>query len=235
MNDKVSTGTKVLDTLLNGGFEKGIITTFYGEAGSGKSNIMTIATMNAASYKKVIFVDTEGGFSIERAAQISKDYKKLLKNIIIIAPTSFEEQKKVLKEIKTIIEREKIALIAFDSIAMLYRLKLGSQEEISATNREMAEQLRTLSELARKNNIPVIVTNQVYTSFKTGDVAMVGGDLLKYWSKCIVKLEKYTSAIRKATVIKHRSIPTSRVAHFEIIDSGLKEIKEPKKKFSLFN
>ena len=235
MNDKVSTGTKVLDTLLNGGFEKGIITTLYGEAGSGKSNIMIISTMNSASYKKVAFVDTEGGFSVERASQISKDYKQILKNIIVVAPTSFEEQKKALEEIKTIVKHEKIALIAVDSIAMLYRLKRGSQEEISETNREMAEQLRTLSEIARKNDIPVVVTNQVYTSFKTGDVNMVGGDLLKYWSKCIIKLEKHNNAIRKATIIKHRSLPTNKSIYFEIVDSGLKEIKEPKKRFSLFN
>ena len=58
---------------------------------------------------------------------------------------------------------------------MLYRLELGeaitSKEEgrISEVNRKLAEQLRTLNEIARKENIPVIVTNQVYSLFTKED------------------------------------------------------------------
>ena len=44
--------------------------------------------------------------------------------------------------------------------------------------------------ITRKNKIPVIVTNQVYSSFDDKDkVNMVGGDILKYSSKTLVELK----------------------------------------------
>ena len=41
--ERVSTGAIVLDSLLGGGLERGIITTLFGPAGSGKSNIAMLS------------------------------------------------------------------------------------------------------------------------------------------------------------------------------------------------
>jgi len=236
MLDKLSTGSQILDSLLNGGFEKGIITTLYGPAGSGKSNICMLATLGVVNQgKKVVFVDTEGGFSAERVQQLErKNFRGVMKNILLLNPTKFEEQKKIFQKLNDTVNAEKVGLIVVDSIAMLYRLQKGSEEEIRVTNREMANQLAILSEIARKKTIPVLVTNQVYADFNSKDFKMVGGDLLKYWSKCIIKLEALESGIRKASISKHRSIAEGKSACFEIVESGLREAQEPKKKFSLF-
>ncbi len=235
MNDKVSTGAETIDSLLCGGFEKGIISTLFGPAGSGKSNLAIMMALAVANQgKKVVFVDTEGGFSTERMSQLDKNYKQLLKNILILNPTTFEEQKKIFSKLRDAVNGEKVGLIVVDSIAMLYRLQKGSDEEIRTTNKELANQLAILSEIARKKNLAVLVTNQVYADFENkNDVRMVGGDLLKYWSKCIVKLDT-VAGVRRVSIFKHRSIPEGKSAYFEIVESGLKEAPEPKKKFSLF-
>lgn len=236
MIDKIPSGSTAIDKLLAGGFERGIITTVYGPAGSGKSNISMLATLKVArTGKKVVFVDTEGSFSLERFAQLDEiNSASYLKNILILNPSTFEEQKKVFSKLRDTINSEKVGLVIVDSIAMLYRLQKGS-EEIQITNKEMANQLALLSEIARKKNIPVLVTNQVYADFeKPNDFRMVGGDLLKYWSKCIVKLEITESGQRKASIYKHRSLPPGNPVFFEIINAGLKEVSEQKKKFSLF-
>ena len=85
---KISSGSTDLDEWLAGGYENDIITTLYGPAGSGKTNLCLIAAANLASQgKKVIFIDTEGGFSIERLKQIAGEngeYEKVLKNLIYI-------------------------------------------------------------------------------------------------------------------------------------------------------
>ena len=156
--DKVSFGTPVLDKLL-GGLERGIITTFFGHAGSGKSNIsMLTALAIAAQGKKVVFIDTENSLSAERIKQIEPQrHKVILKNIIILEPTNFSEQKKFFSQLNELCAMEKPELIVVDSIVMLYRLQLGTEEDIHTTNREMANQLATLSEIARKRNIPVFV------------------------------------------------------------------------------
>lgn len=234
---KLSTGSKPIDDLLKGGMEKGVITTLYGESGSGKSNICILAALTSTKQaKKVIYVDTEGGFSAERASQLfPRDYKQLIENIIFLNPTSFEEQKTAFDQLKDAAASGQLGLVVVDSIAMLYRLKLGSSEEAIEVNRELARQLRILSEIARKADIPILVTNQVYSDFKKeGDVKMVGGDLLKYWSKAIVKLKKEEGSVCSASIYKHRSLPAGDTTYFEIKNSGLVDSTKPKKKFKLF-
>ena len=243
---KLSTGSKIIDSLLDGGLEPGIITTLFGPASSGKSNIAMLAAINAAEQgKKVLFIDTEGSFSAERVKQLNKNYEILLKNIVIANPTNFVEQKNYFKKLMDAANHEKAGLIVVDSIVMLYRLQ-KAEEDISTTNQELASQLAILSEVARKKQIPVLVTNQVYADFRKTEnrgpktensFRMVGGDLLKYWSKCIVKLEALDAGVRRASIYKHRSLPEGKLVHFEIKEQGLEEAQEPKqekKGFRLF-
>ena len=235
--DKLSTGSKPLDILLNGGYEKGVITTLYGESGSGKSNVCMLSALTAtAQAKKVVYVDTEGGFSTERASQLfPQGYEKLIENIIFFNPTSFAEQKTSFDQIKDAAAQGRLGLIVVDSIVMLYRLAKGPDKAVSQVNQELARQLRILSEIARKYDVPVLVTNQVYADFNNPEnVRMVGGDLLKYWSKAIVRLRKEDGSICAAAIYKHRSLPNGKTVYFEIKNGGLIEAKKPKKKFKLF-
>jgi DNA repair protein RadB len=77
-----------------------------GPPGCGKTNLCLIACCSQAKKgNKIIFVDTEGGFSVERVKQlVGEDYKKILENILLLEPKSFEEQKKnqgVLQKLKS--------------------------------------------------------------------------------------------------------------------------------------
>ena len=49
---RVSSGVKVLDNLLNGGYELDAITTIYGPAGSGKTNLALLAALEVAKQGK---------------------------------------------------------------------------------------------------------------------------------------------------------------------------------------
>lgn len=237
---RISAGSFDLNKFLFGGYETDIITTLYGPGGSGKSNFCILtATSQAKKGNKVIFIDTEGGFSVDRFKQIHQGTKEeieaSLQNILILKPTSFKEQQKAFQQMLTHVKKESISLIIIDSIAMLYRLELGDaisandSEKISQVNRNLANQLRTLNEIARKQNIPVIVTNQVYATFTQNHedkdterrVSMVGGDLLKYWSKCLIELQNHYGK-RKLILKKHRSLPIKELP-FEIISAGIRK------------
>jgi len=237
---KISAGSYDLNKFLFGGYETDIITTIYGPGGSGKSNFCILtATSQARKGNNVIFIDTEGGFSVDRFRQIHRGTKEEverdLQNVLILKPTSFKEQQKAFEQMLSYVKKGDISLIIIDSIAMLYRLELGEaissndSEKISEVNRKLANQLRTLSEISRKQNIPIIVTNQVYSSFtqtkKDHDaerrVSMVGGDLLKYWSKCLIEL-KNNYGKRKLVLRKHRSLPIKELT-FEIINTGIRK------------
>lgn len=245
---KISSGSYELNKFLFGGYETDIITTLYGPGGSGKSNLAIVcAVSQAKKQNKVIFIDTEGGFSTERFKQIHQgdkvEIEKDLQNILLLKPTSFTEQQAAFNQMLKHVKNQTISLIIIDSIAMLYRLELGGaiesedKEEISKVNRQLANQLRTLNEIARKQNIPVIITNQVYSKFEpifqptnqpnanqptpAKQVSMVGGDLLKYWSKCLIELKSY-SGKRQLILKKHRSLPEKSLP-FEIIKTGIRK------------
>lgn len=227
--EKLPSGSKILDRMLSGGYDKDIITTIYGPAGSGKTNLALLCAINVArNNKKVIYIDTEGSFSLDRLRQIALDYKKILGRMIFLRPTSFEEQKKDFERLKDIIN-DKIGLIIIDTIAMLYRVELGTSEDVYEVNRELGKQLSYLSEIARKKQIPVLVTNQVYSDFENKDkIKIVGGDLLKYGSKCLIELQITPSNNRRAILRKHRSIAEEKEILFKIVETGVIGTKEGK-------
>ncbi|MBU0667275.1 MAG: DNA repair and recombination protein RadB [Nanoarchaeota archaeon] len=229
MENKISTGTAILDWLLEGGYEKDVLTTIYGPAGSGKTNICLLCLANIPKDKKAIYIDTEGSFSVTRFKQITDDYENILKRVIFLKPTNFEEQKNCFSELKSFVN-EKISLIILDSVAMLYRLELGKSKDVYTVNRELGLQLSLLIEIARKKLIPVLITNQVYADFENKNkVNLVGGDILKYQSKCLIELQKVGS-FRKAILRKHRSLPDEKKVFFKIVNSGIEEVEEIKEK-----
>lgn len=232
MDHFISAGNDVLNELCSG-IEKDVITTIYGPAGSGKTNFCILAVVEAIqNSKKVVYIDTDGSFSVERLRQIAKARgltpEDILEHVVFYKPTNFQEQKNVFDKLKSIIS-EKVGLIVVDSIAMLYRLELGkSSEEIYGINRELGKQLSFLSEIARTKNIPILVTNQVYSSFEEKDkVNMVGGDILRYSSKCLIELKQYKT-MKKAVLMRHRSLPEQRQLLFVITEEGAEPIEEEK-------
>lgn len=218
----ISTGSRILDELLSGGYEVDVVSTVYGPSGSGKTNLGLICLADVLKKgKKVIFIDTEGGFSLTRLEQILPTYKQYLNNILIVKPTNFAEQKSAFEKLKHMVTDE-VGFILVDSISMLYRLELGKTEDIYQINRVLGQQIGLLTEIARKKNIPVLITNQVYASFEEAEkVNMVGGDILKYGSKCLIELEKFHSSKRKAVIKKHRSLPEGKNVMFDIIHEGI--------------
>jgi|TARA_B100002003_G_C14022631_1_gene493109 DNA repair protein RadB len=232
---KVATGSKVLDKMLVGGYETDVVNTIYGPAGSGKTVLAMLCCLGVArSGKKVIYIDTENSFSVERLKQIAPDYEKILSNMVFLKPVNFKEQKKAFEKLKNLVN-DKIGLIVVDTIAMLYRIELGQKaSEFYEINSSLGKQISYLSEIARKKNIPILITNQVYADFeKKGQVKLVGGDILKYGSKCLIELQITPQNNRRAILKKHRSIAQEKSIYFKIVEGGVIGTKE-EKGFKLF-
>lgn len=236
--DREPSGSRILDVMLEGGYEKGIITTIYGPAGSGKTVLCMLCAINVARQgKKVIYIDTEEGFSVERLKQITSstrtDHLKILNNIIFLKPMTFEEQKKCFEKLRDAV-KEKVGLIVVDTIAMLYRLEMGKSEDPQQINRELGRQIAYLTQIARIKGIPILIANQVYADFEEKDkINMVGGDILKYGSKCLIELQATPSGNRRAILRKHRSIAEEKEIVFKIVQGGIIGTREGKG-FSLF-
>lgn len=219
--ERISTGSKILDEFLEGGYEKDVITTIYGPAGSGKTNLLMLACIRATLQgNKVVFIDTEGGFSIDRLKQLTPRYKEVLEKMIFIKLTNIEEQKKIFEKINNV---GNFDLLLIDTLTSLYRLK-RIKNSVKQANETLTEQISILSELTRKKNIPVIITNQVYTDFESSQTRMIGGDIIAYASKCILELQNYHKNRRKIILRKHRSIAGEKELYFQIVNEGIETV-----------
>ena len=220
---RLSTGKEFTDTLLDGGYESDVITTIYGPPGVGKTNFCLLAMMRVKD-KKVLYIDTENSFSVARFKQICPEFEAVLNRTIFLTPTTYQEQKEAFEFMRKSVT-EDFGLIIVDSIATLYRLELGNSNDITNVNRELGLHMALLSEISRKKKIPVLLTNQVYADFEDREkVRTVGGDVIKYWSRALLEIQKIRGDLRKLTIIKHRSIKEGNSILFRIVQNGIEEV-----------
>ena len=224
-NQKIQSNSSI-DSMLGGGFEKGTITQIFGPPSSGKSNIaLTLAVNVARNNKKAVYIDTEGGISIDRIKQISgPDFSNVANKIIVFEPTNFLEQNENLRSIDIWLRKNHndVDLIILDSAVALYRV---DDMKPSKLNKELGKQMGLLSKIARQYDVAVVVTNQIYSAIDEDgkdDIKAVGGTILQYWSKVIIQLERGEETNQRiATLKRHRSIPEGKQAIFSITSRGI--------------
>jgi DNA repair protein RadB len=224
-NQKIQSNSSI-DSMLGGGFEKGTITQIFGPPSSGKSNIaLTLAVNVARNNKKVVYIDTEGGISIDRIKKISgPDFSNVANKIIVFEPTNFLEQNENLRSIDIWLRKNHndVDLIILDSAVALYRV---DDMKPSKLNKELGKQMGLLSKIARQYDVAVVVTNQIYSAIDEDgkdDIKAVGGTILQYWSKVIIQLERGEETNQRiATLKRHRSIPEGKQAIFSITSRGI--------------
>lgn len=213
-----------LDELLGGGIEKGAITQFYGPPGCGKTNIaLKILYESTKDGSKAIFMDTEGGLSLERIRQIAaSDFDNIAPNIYLLEPKTFNEQQLDIQNIEDLLGKDKsIDILIIDSIVALYRVEDGDPSEI---NKRLGRIMAKLLTLSREFDIAIVITNQIYSPFDSDDLIVepIGGTVLKYWSKIIIEIERNIGSLtRTATLQRHKNKSPGQKVTFEITDRGI--------------
>lgn len=210
-----------LDEMLDGGVESGCLTLLYGEAGTGKTNLcLTLARNLALQGKKTIFVDSEG-VSLQRLKQMSgEEQESVLKEVLVSEVHSLDDQDRMITQaIKLVEGNSDVGLIVVDSMTMFYRL--ASKDEERAERRVLAGESAKLLTLARRRNVPVVVTSQVYTDIETGTFEALGGNVLHHNAKTIVRLERLAPGKRRAVLMKHRHLAEGRTAVFYLTNNGI--------------
>lgn len=207
----INSGNKDLDLVLNGGYKEEI-SLIYGPGASGKTTLSTLLACDMLKRdKKVVYLDTENGFSIDRFIQIcGAGYITMLNRLLVLKAIDFEQQ---CDRIDSFINLVNIDLIIVDSLGNHYRKKV--RENPKEINRKMDRQLRILTEISR-NGTPIVITNQVSTNPETGEIKLVGGDMVKKWGKCLIELKKEPRQIKI-----HKPIEKEEIS-FEIVNDGVK-------------
>jgi RecA/RadA recombinase len=150
------------------------ITLIYGPPASGKSTLcFQIAANNPG---KVIFIDTENTFNIERLQQINPLVD--LSNIIVIQTKRYSQQYTAVKSLE---QMKNISLIIIDSFTKFHRHKTQEKINVSPATIKMFHMLKQLK-------VPVILTSQIYTDMKGKDHP-IAEYLFKRFAKYSIKLD----------------------------------------------
>ncbi|MDX1534139.1 MAG: DNA repair and recombination protein RadB [Thermoplasmata archaeon] len=219
---KIEVACPSLDALLDGGVESGCITLLFGEAGTGKTNLcLQVARNVAQAGRKVAFIDTEG-VSLERLRQICGDeYNRVLPEILFTAVHTMPEQEKAVAQAAKLAETTpEIGLVVLDSATTHYRLREGEKAR-EKERHSLGRQLTALMAAARRRDIPILITSQVYTKIDTGEYTPLGGHMMSHNAKDILRLEKVAPQWRLATIVKHRHLEEGAGVKFRLTDRGL--------------
>ncbi len=217
--EKLSTGVDFLNDFLDGGYEREIVTTIYGPAGSGKTLLLLLAMRAAPEDGKIIFVDTEGGFSGERFAQVCPNHREVLERTIFLNPTTFDEQEDAVEELESLVDSMNVSLVLFDTFTALYRINI-TQDDNYDLNKQLAKQLRTLVGISRDHELPVLTTTQVYTDIDTDENNLIGGTIVENMSKCLLEIQERDDHY-VLRIDKHRSQPSGKEVEYRITQSGI--------------
>ncbi len=194
---KISTGSKELDNLLGGGIETGAITEFFGQFGSGKTQIALQAAVNVQLPVEkgglngtAVFIDTEGTFRPERIMQIAAakglDPKEALKNIMVARAYNSDHQMLLAEKAGEIAEEKNVRLVVIDSLTSHFRSEYSGRGELAERQQKLNRHLHSLQRnLADMHNIAVVVTNQVMANpgMMFGDpTTPIGGNIVAHLS-----------------------------------------------------
>jgi DNA repair protein RadA len=201
---RCSTGSNALDELLLGGIETQAVTEFYGEFGSGKSQIChtlsAIATQPAEAgglNGGVIYIDTEGTFRPERLNQIARardlEPSHVLKNVAVCKVYNSSHLELIIKDLGKYISDFNAKLVIIDSIISLHRAEFAGRGTLADRQQRLNNLLHKVIRLAEIFNIAVVITNQVQSSPDTffGDpTKAAGGNVLGHASTYRIYLRK---------------------------------------------
>ena len=210
----ITSGNSGIDSFLEGGYDNEI-TVIYGPAGTGKTTLCLQAALCQAENKKVLFLDTEINFSVDRIKQLLNGRNiNTLDNILVTKVKSFKIQQDQIKNIASIIKTGKFSLIIIDSIGHFYRSLLKKKPDLA--NKMLYSQLKMLKDISKR--LPVIITNQVYTDIDTNTIKMVGNNIISEFSNKTLRLENLEK--RVIYLLK----PMRKTAYFKILETGIEII-----------
>jgi len=237
---RLTTGSSMLDKLLGGGIESQSITEFYGEYGSGKSQICHQLCVNVQLPLEqgglggaALYVDTENTFRTERIFQMSKnqglDPEEAIKNIIFAEAFTSDHQMFLLENADKVIKNNGVRLIIVDSLTSHFRSEYLGREMLAERQQKLNKHMHMLIRLSRAFNAVAVVTNQVMSkpdAFFGDSIHPVGGHIVAHTSHSRVFLRKSARGpVRIARLVSSPYLPEGEGV-FRVSERGIEDVNE---------
>jgi DNA repair protein RadA/Sms len=212
--ERTPTGISEVDRVLGGGLVAGSVTLLGGEPGIGKSTMALILAARLAAKttdQPVLYVSGE-----ESAAQVKLRADRLqlqTERLLFMDDTDCDK-------IAAALEKDRPAFTVVDSVQTLHSQQIPS--EAGALN-QVRYAAGRLIQAAKRSERPLLIIGHV-----TKDGQVAGPKTLEHLVDTVLAFEGERSHnLRLLRSLKNRFGPTDETGIFEMLESGLEEIKNP--------
>ena len=248
---KLSTFVPEVDELLGGGLETQAITEFYGEFGSGKSQIVHQLAVNCQLPLELgglagscLYIDTENTFRPERIEQMvaGLEFEKplpegyelppveiFLANIHVARAHSSDHQMLLIDSARDLSNELKesnmpVKLIIVDSLTGLFRAEYAGRGTLAGRQQKLNRHLHDLFKLVDELNAVAVVTKQVMSNpgvFFGDPTKPIGGNIVGHSATFRLYLRKSKAGKRIARLVDSPNLPEGE-ATFMVETAGIK-------------
>jgi len=238
---RITTGSVRLDTLIGGGVETQSITEFFGEFGSGKSQLCHQLAVNVQLPLRrggldgaALYIDTENTFRPERIVSMARhlglDPDEVMERIVYAEAYTSDHQMLLLDRADRIIKEKNIRLIIIDSLTAHFRSEYLGRQLLPERQQKLNKHMHKLVRLARAFNAAAVVTNQVMSKpddiFSSSAIYPIGGHIVGHTSHNRVLLRKVVGKnLRIARLVSSPYLPEGE-AVFRITENGVEDLEE---------
>jgi len=238
---KLTTGSKSLDALLGGGLETRAMTEFYGEFGSGKTQIAHQLVVNVQLPPEegglngsAIMIDTENTFRPERikdmAEGVGLDFTEVLKNVHVARAYNSNHQILLVDKAKELADELKdtekpVRLLVIDSATAHFRSEYVGRGALSDRQQKINKHLHDALRFGDLNNAVVMITNQVQVrpdAFFGDPTRPIGGHIVGHTATFRLYLRKSKGEKRIARLVDSPNLPEGE-AVFSVTKSGIRD------------
>jgi len=240
---RLTTGSKTMNELIGGGIETQTITEFYGEYGSGKSQMchqlcvnVQLPTEKGGLNTGALYIDTENTFRTERIVQMAQHLglvpEEVAKNIIVAEAFTSDHQMFLLDNADKIIKENGIRLIIIDSLTSHFRSEYLGRAMLAERQQKLNKHMHKLIRLAQAFNAAAVVTNQVMAKpdvFFGDAIHPIGGHIVAHTSHTRLYLRKSARGpVRIARLVSSAYLPEGERV-FKITENGVEDVAEEDK------
>ncbi len=233
----ITTGSKNLDDLLMGGIETQAITEFYGEFGTGKTQICHVLTVNIQFPPEeggldapAIYIDTEKTFRPNRIMEMAEaknlDPAKILKNVHVARAMNSSHLLLLVRNVGQKIRETGAKLVIIDSAVGPFRAEYVGRGQLAERQQLLNVMMHDLTRMAELHSVAIVITNQVLSKpdvFFGDPTRPIGGHVVAHAVTYRLYLRKARNA-RVASIVDSPHHPPGE-AVFQITEGGVGDPK----------
>lgn len=233
----IATGSKSFDELMGGkGFESQAITEFFGEFGSGKTQIVHQMCVNAQLPEEkgglsshVFYIDTENTFRPDRIKQMTEAYDldtdEILSKIHVARAYNSSHQMLLAEKVNELSKEFSARLLIVDSLTSHFRAEFVGRGALADRQQKLNKHMHALLRWGDLNNGVVLVTNQVSSkpdAFFGDPTRPIGGHIVGHTATFRLYLRKSKGGKRIARLIDSPHLPEGE-AVFSVSEKGIRD------------